>query len=180
MLKARIYMSNRERREYLECGKIVNTHGVGGAVKIESWCDDLETLADLNCIYLLQNGNYIKKKIISASILKKHVIARLEGIVDVDTAATLKECIVYASRDDIPLEEGDYFIIDLIGLPVIDVDSGIKYGEISEVFNAGASDIYTVRTERGEAMIPAVPEFIIRIDIETGVFVRPIEGMFDI
>ncbi len=173
-------MGKREYREYLECGKIVNTHGVAGAVKIESWCDDLETLAELDAIYLLDNGSYIKKKILSASIFKKHVIAKLDGIVDVDSAAALKERVVFASRDDIPLEEGDYFIVDLIGLPVIDVDSGIKYGEVSEVFNAGASDIYTVRTENGEAMIPAVPEFVIRIDTETGIYVRPIEGMFDI
>ena len=111
--------------------------------------------------------------------MKRHVLATIEGINDVDTAMALKETVVYAERDDIPLEEGDYFIIDLVGLPVIDVDTDVKYGTVSDVFNAGASDIYTVKTENGDRMIPAVPEFIIRIDLESGIYVRPIEGMFD-
>ena len=172
-------MSNKKDNQYLECGKIVNTHGVKGAVKLESWCDSPDTLADLEYIYFKVNGSYIEKRILSASVFKRHVIASLEGVNDIDTAASLKETVIYADRDDIPLDEGDFFITDLIGLPVIDADSGIEYGKVSEVFNTGASDIYTVKTEDGERMIPAVPEFIIEIDLERGIFVRPIEGMFD-
>ncbi len=172
-------MSNVNDKQYLECGKIVNTHGIKGAVKLESWCDYPETLSDLEYIYFKINGEFEEKRILSASVFKRHVIAYIEGINDIDAASALKETVIYADRDDIPLEEGDYFITDLIGLPVIDADSGVEYGEVSEVFNTGASDIYTVKTADGERMIPAVPEFIIEIDLERGIFVRPIEGMFD-
>ena len=172
-------MTNGIENKYLECGKIINTHGVKGAVKLESWCDSPETLADLSRIYLNINGSFEERKVISATVMKRHVMAYIEGITDIDTAASLKETVVYADRDDIPLEDGDFFIIDLVGLPVIDADSGIEYGKVSDVFNTGASDIYTVKTENGERMIPAVPEFIIEIDTERGIFVRPIEGMFD-
>ena len=165
--------------KYLECGKIINTHGVRGAVKIESWCDSPDILADLPYIYFKTADGFEKRKILSSSVMKRHVLATIEGINDVDTAMALKERVVYAERGDIPLEEGDYFIIDLVGLPVIDVDTEVKYGVISDVFNAGASDIYTVKTENGDRMIPAVPEFIINIDLEKGIFIRPIEGMFD-
>lgn len=165
--------------KYLECGKIINTHGIKGAVKLESWCDSPETLADLEYIYLKSGDGFEKRRVISATVMKRHVMAYIEGITDIDSAAAMKETVVYADREDIPLEEGDFFISDLIGLPVIDVDSGIEYGKISEVFNTGASDIYTVKTEDGERMIPAVPEFIIEINVERGVFVRPIEGMFN-
>ncbi len=171
-------MSNQENK-YLECGKIINTHGVKGAVKLESWCDSPETLAELSVIYLKKGSSFEERKIISATVMKRHVMAYIEGINDIDTAASFKETVVYADRADIPLEEGDFFIIDLVGLPVIDADSGVEYGKISEVFNTGASDIYTVKTPDGERMIPAVPEFIIEIDTERGVFVRPIEGMFN-
>jgi 16S rRNA processing protein RimM len=171
-------MSNKDKK-YLECGKIVNTHGIKGAVKLESWCDYPETLAELECIYFKVNGEFEERRIVSASVFKRHVIACVEGINDIDTAAALKETVIYADREDIPLEEGDYFITDLIGLPVIDADNGKEYGTVSEVFNTGASDIYTVKTAEGERMIPAVPEFIIDIDLERGIFVRPIEGMFD-
>ncbi len=171
-------MSNKEKK-YLECGKIVNTHGVKGAVKLESWCDSPETLAELPAVYFKKGEGFEERKIISATVMKRHVMAYIEGITDIDAAASLKETVVYADRADIPLEEGDYFIIDLVGLPVIDADSGVEYGRISDVFNTGASDIYTVKTASGDRMIPAVPEFIIEIDTERGVFVRPIEGMFD-
>ena len=172
-------MKNGSEKKYLECGKIVNTHGVKGAVKIESWCDSPEILADLPCVYFKKGDSYEKRDVLSSSVMKRHVLATLEGINDVDVAMTLKETVVYAERDDIPLEEGDYFIIDLVGLPVIDADNGTEYGTVSDVFNAGASDIYTVKTANGDRMIPAVPEFVINIDLEKGIFVRPIEGMFD-
>ena len=172
-------MKTVNEKKYLECGKIVNTHGVKGAVKIESWCDSPEILADLPCVYFKKGDFYEKRDVLSSSVMKRHVLATLEGINDVDVAMTLKETVVYAERDDIPLEEGDYFIIDLVGLPVIDADNGTEYGTVSDVFNAGASDIYTVKTANGDRMIPAVPEFVINIDLEKGIFVRPIEGMFD-
>lgn len=171
-------MSKKDEK-YLECGKIVNTHGIKGAIKLESWCDSPETLAELPCIYFKNGTSFMQRKMLSATVMKHHVVAYVEGVTDIDMAASLKETVVYADRDDIPLEEGDFFISDLVGLPVFDADSGFEYGTISDVFNTGASDIYTIKTADGERMIPAVPEFVIEIDTDRGVFVRPIEGMLD-
>ena len=172
-------MNGGNENKYLECGKIINTHGVKGGIKIESWCDSPEVLLDLNKIYFKTGDGFEKRKIISSTVMKRHVMAYIEGVNDIDTAAALKETVIYADREDIPLEDGDFFIIDLVDLPVIDVDSGVEYGKVSDVFNTGASDIYTVKTPGGDRMIPAVPEFIIEIDTDRGIFVRPIEGMFD-
>ena len=91
----------------------------------------------------------------------------------------MKNKIIYASRDDIELEEGDFFIADLVGLPVIDADSGKEYGKLTDVINTGASDIYVIKTPTGEAMMPAVDEFVEEIDLDKGIFVKPIEGMFE-
>lgn len=165
--------------QYLECGKIINTHGVRGQVKLECWCDTPECLAGLPVLYLEQNGEFSPLRVRSASVQKRFVLASLEGIDGIDAAEALRGTVVFAARDDLPLGEGDCFIADLIGLPVIDADSGRVYGSIADVFNAGASDIYTVSTDAGERMIPAVDEFVIRIDTGEGVFIRPIGGMFD-
>jgi 16S rRNA processing protein RimM len=165
--------------KYLECGRIINTHGIKGEVKIDSWCDSPEILAELDRVYFKENAAFVEKRVIRAYVHKRFVIAAIEGISDIDTAESMKDTVIYASRDDVPLDEGDYFIADLIGLPVIDADSGKLYGKISEVFNNGATDIYTVNTESGERMIPAVDEFIVSVDFDEGVLVRPIEGMFD-
>lgn len=172
-------MSNSQSR-FLECGQVINTHGIAGKVKLDSWCDSPEVLASLGKIAISDGkGGFIIKKVISASVQKRFVLAQLEGINTPEEADRLRGTVIYAERDDLPLAPGSFFIADLIGLPVYDYDSGKKYGVISDVFNAGASDIYTVTTESGEKMIPAVDEFVIETDLEKGIAVRPIEGMFD-
>jgi 16S rRNA processing protein RimM len=91
----------------------------------------------------------------------------------------LKGKVLYAKREDFHLEEGEYFIADLTGLKVIHADTGEQLGTVKEVINRGASDLYVIRTKTGEGMIPAVEEFVDRVDPEAGIFARPIEGMLD-
>ena len=165
-------------QKYLECGIITNTHGINGVVKAESWCDSPEILASLEKVFILENGKMKKYKINSASVFKRFVLLELVGVTTVEDAEKLREKILYLERDDLELEDGEVFIADLIGLPVIDADSGIEYGKVTDVINAGASDIYVIDTPNGEAMMPAVKEYVESIDLEKGVFVRPIEGMF--
>jgi len=168
-----------EKKKYLECGKIVNTHGVKGAVKLESWCNTPHDLAELERIFISQPGGMKEYHVKHASVFKQFVIAELDGINDFDTAFALKNKTAYASRDDFLLEDGDYFIADLIGLPVIDVNTKAVYGKLKEIINRGASDIYVIDTDSGEKMMPAVDEFVKEIDVNKGIFVAPIEGMLD-
>lgn len=168
-----------KKKQYLECGKIVNTHGFRGAVKLESWCNTPEDLADLSRLFLMEKDGMRCLTVKHASVFKQFVIVELEGIVDLDMAMALKNRVVYAAREDFSLEEGDFFIVDLIGLPVIDATSGAEYGTLSDIINRGASDIYVIKTPDGERMMPAVDEFVKKVDVENGIFVSPIEGMFD-
>lgn len=164
---------------YMECGKIINTHGCYGAVKLESWCNSPEDLAALKKLYLSSGSAYREFKVLKASVFKQFVIATLETVNTMDLALSLKGQIVYAKRDEFDLAEGEFFLADLIDLPVIDAQSGKVYGTLSETINRGASDIYVVQTPNGERMIPAVDEFVKRIDVEKGIFVTPIAGMLD-
>lgn len=166
-------------KKFIECGKIVNTHGCRGGVKAESWCNSESDLADFKRIFTLENSQYIEHKVIKASVFKQFVIFELSGIDDMDKAMLMKNKTIFAARDDFDLEDGEFFLADMIGLPVIDADSNEKYGVLKEIINRGASDIYVIITENGERMMPAVDEFIDRVDIENGIFIRPIEGMLD-
>jgi 16S rRNA processing protein RimM len=168
-----------EEKRYIECGKIINTHGCHGGLKLESWCDSPEILASFERIFIKKAGAYAEFKVKKSAIFKQFVLFDLAGVADMDAALALKNTVVYADRDDFELEEGDYFIADIIGCDVIDADNGTVYGKLSEVVNRGASDIYVVKTEKGEAMIPAVYEFIDRVEVGKAVYVRPISGMFD-
>ena len=167
------------KSQYLECGKIVNTHGVKGGLKLESWCDTPQDLASLKKVYLKNGAEYKMHKVKKASIFKQFVLFELEGINNIDIAMTLKGRVVFADRDDISIDEDAFFIADIIGLDVIDLESGEKIGTLSDVLNLGASDLYEINTKNGKKLIPAVPEFIKEIDLEKGIFVSLIEGMLD-
>ena len=165
------------KKQYLECGIIINTHGVRGDVKLESLCDSPEVLASLERVFVLENGNYREIEVKHTSIFKQFVLATLDGIDDMDKAIAMKGTTLYANRDDFELGEGDFFIADLLGLPVIDNIDGKVYGKIKDVVNRGASDIYVVTTPTGERMIPVVDEFVKRVDLESGVYVETIPGL---
>ncbi len=166
-----------EKKNYLECAIIINTHGVTGNVKLESLCDSPEVLAGLKRVFFLENGKYREAKMLHASVFKSFVIASIEGVSDMDTAIALKGKTVYAFREDFELDDGDFFIVDLIGLDVIDNTSGRVYGQVTDVINRGASDIYVVSTPSGERMMPAVKEFVKKTDLEKGIFVETIPGL---
>ena len=167
------------KSQFLECGKIVNTHGVRGGLKLESWCDTPQDLASLKKVFLENGGEYQCYKVKKASVFKQFVLFELDGINNIDIAMTLKGRVVFADRDDISIDEDAFFIADIIGLDVIDMATGEKIGTLSDVLNLGASDLYEINTKSGKKLIPAVPEFIKEVDTEKGIFVSLIEGMLD-
>ena len=115
-------------------------------------------------------------RVLAARVHKQTVLARLEGVEDVNAAMRLKGRRVFIDRADAKLPKGGYFIQDIIGAEVV-TESGESVGKLTEVIDAPASMVYVVKGER-ERLIPAVPEFILRTDADAGVItVRLIEGM---
>ena len=161
-----------EKKRYLEAGRIVNTHGVRGEVKIQPWADSPEFLRGFSRLYI--DGR--PYRLLSARVHKSSVIASLEDVDDVNAAMALRDKTVFIDRREARLPEGGYFIQDLIGAKVVTED-GAELGTLAEVLNMPASDVYVVRGER-EILIPAVPQFIISRDIDAGVItVRMMEGL---
>ena len=168
------------KRAYLECGKIINTHGFRGAVKLENRCDAPEILAGLKRIWFYEaDGTYRPCRVLHASVQKQFVIATLEGVCDEESANKLRERLIYAAREDIPVPEGGNFIVDIIGLPVKDADTGELLGEVANIDTRGVRDLYVIKTEKGEFMVPAVDAFIIKVDTDDAVYLRPIPGLID-
>ena len=111
--------------EYLPAGKIVNTHGFRGTVKLESWCDAPQILASLDTIWFCKNKEYTPRRVLHASVFKQFVLMDLEGVESEEAANALRNTEVFAAREDLPVEEGSFFIADLIGLPVKHADTGM-------------------------------------------------------
>lgn len=161
-----------EKEKYLEAGKIVNTHGVRGEVKIMPWADSPEFLQKIKTLYV--GGEAVK--VTASRVHKGAVLAKLEGVDDVNAAMALKNKVVHISRKDVKLPRGSFFIADIIGARVVTED-GTELGTLADVMEMPAQNIYLVKGER-EIMIPAVEEFILKTDVKNGVItVRLIEGM---
>ena len=168
------------KQAYLECVKIVGTHGVRGEVRIESYCDTPDVITKLPTLLFRDGaGNFTARRIMRAFVGRGQAVVALEGVSDMDAAILLKNTVVYAKREDVPIDEGAVFIADLIGLPVIDAQNGRVYGKLLDVRQMPSSDMYVIKTRVKEVLFPVVDEFLDRVDTETGVYIRPIPGFFD-
>lgn len=161
-----------EKQQYIEAGRIVNTHGVAGEVKIEVWLDSPAFLRRFPRIFV----GGVEKKLLGGRVQKHFLIAKLEGVDDVNAAMALKEKTITVDRGDIRLPKGSFFLQDILGARVVD-EQGNEVGMLTDVLERPAQNIYVVQGET-EHLIPAVPEFILKTDADAGIVtVRLIEGM---
>ena len=162
-----------EKKPFIEAGRIVNTHGVRGEVKIEVWLDSPQFFKSFKRLYTA-GGEELK--VLSARVQKDFVIAKLAGVEDVNAAMALKNKVVSIRRTDAALPHGAFFLQDILGARVVDED-GNEIGVLEDVLETPASNVYVVRGKT-EHLIPAVPEFIKKTDADAGVVtVHLIEGM---
>ena len=166
--------------QFFRVGVITSTHGIRGEVKVYPTTDDPQRFKKLKKVILDDGKQRLDMEVASVKFFKNMVILKFKGIDNINDVEKYKQADLLVTRENaVKLEEGEYFIADLYGLDVIDADNGQVYGKITDVVNRGASDIYIVDTPNGERMIPVVDEFVDRVDVNEGVFIRPIEGMLD-
>lgn len=166
------------KKEYLEAGKIVTIHGIKGEVKIMPYCDSAELFCEFDRFFLGKNHTEIGVE--RSRVQKNMVIAKLEGIDTPEEAEKLRNKILFMHRDDLELDDNTYFIQDLIGVEAKDADSGFVYGKIVDVMQTGANDVYVVKGEEKEYLIPAIAEVVVSTDIDSDIMlIRPLEGLFD-
>ncbi len=163
------------KNKYLDAGKIVNTHGIRGELKIYPLCDSPEFLLEFDRFFI--GGEEIG--VISSRVHKNVTLMRLEGIEHIDQAEAMIGKILQIDCEDIELDEGQYFIEDLIGLRVVDADSGKEYGTLKSVIQTGANDVYEVQGDK-LYLVPKIDEVVLDTDLEKGVItIRPLKGLFD-
>ncbi|MBR3282860.1 MAG: 16S rRNA processing protein RimM [Ruminococcus sp.] len=166
------------KKQYLEAGKIVTTHGIRGEVKIMPYTDVPELLCEFDRLFIGKEHREIN--IERSRVFKNTVIAKLEGIDTPEAAEKLRNKILYMHRDDLELDDDTYFIQDLIGMEVRDADSGQVYGRLDDVMQTGANDVYVIKGEDKEYLVPAIADVIVSTDLENDVMtIRPLEGLFD-
>lgn len=162
----------------LEIGQIVNTFGIKGEVKVIPFTDDINRFDDLKKVYVKSKKESKLYKVESVRYHKNMVLLKLENINNPEDGQTLKNTFLEVDREDaIPLEEGTYFIVDLIGLDVY-TDDGKLLGKVDDIYNAGANDIYVVKDELGkQILLPGIDDVIKEVKLEDRIIVHLIPGL---
>ena len=160
------------KQPFIEAGRVVNTHGVRGEVKVEVWLDSPAFMRRFKT-WTLDGRSY---KVLSARPQKDFLLARLEGVADVNAAMALQGRTVRVDRAEAKLPEGSFFLQDILGARV-QTETGEPVGILEDILETPANRVYVVKGET-EHLIPAVPEFILATDPEAGLItVRLIGGM---
>lgn len=164
--------------EKIKIGKIVNTVGLKGEVKVYNYSDSIEIYETIESIYVEDRLTVIE----NVRAQKNMVILKLEGADDRNAAEALRGKELYITEDDLPeLPEGQYYVRDLIGMSVTEEDGNLL-GYVTDVLQNTAQDIFEVESENGKKLlIPKVDQFVLNIDAEKReITVRLIEGMLDL
>ncbi len=168
--------------DLLEVGKIINTHGLKGEVKVVTWTDTPDVFEDLSTVYINQKNEYTPLTVGAIKYQKNNLIVKFKELSDINEAEALKNHILCAERSELgELEEGVYYIADLIGITV-KKENGEVLGTIKEVLQTGANDIYVVKREnKKDLLIPVLPSVVLSVDIaEKAAVVRLLEGLEDL
>ncbi len=167
-------------KQFLEIAKIVATQGVRGEVRCQYYCDAPEVLCEFDVLYLNKGKTEIHVE--RAYPHKNLVILKIEGVNSIEDAQKYIGKMLYLDRDDAELPEETYFIQDIIGLTVKDADTGEVYGKVAQVYQNGAADVYSIKTEDGrELMFPCIDEVVKKIDINGGeILITPLDGLFEV
>ncbi len=155
--------------DLLQIGVITTTHGVRGEVKVFPTTDDPMRFKKLKQVILDTGKEQIELEVAGARFFKNLVILKFKGIDNINDVEQYRQKSLYVTRENaVPLGENEYFIADLIGLKVVS-DEGEELGDLSDVLQTGANDVYVVSKENTpDLLIPAIRDCIRQVDIENG------------
>lgn len=151
----------------LQVGVIASTHGLKGEVKVFPTTDDVMRFKKLKKIILDTGKEQLTLEIQGVKFFKQFAILKFKGIEDINDVEKYKGKGLFVERSDaVELEEGEYFIADMIGMKVI-TDDKKEFGILTDVMETGANDVYVIETTDGkEVLIPAIKQCIINIDVK--------------
>lgn len=168
--------------DLLRVGVIANTHGIRGEVKVFPTTDDPARFKVLKHVILDAGREKLNLEIQSVKFFKNMVILKFKGIDNINDTERYKGKDLLVTRENaVPLEEGEYFIADLIDLDVVDED-GNKLGILYDVMQTGANDVYVVKNQENgkEILLPGIEECILDINLEEKkITVHLMEGLVD-
>jgi 16S rRNA processing protein RimM len=153
---------------YISIGRIVNTHGIRGEVKVKVFSDSLDRFEGVKMVYAISDENAGERKILTIIGLryqKDMALMTFGEVHDMTDAEKLKNSFLQVLESELPpLPEGRYYIYQLEGLTVWEKD--VCYGKLTEVLQPGSNDVYVVNDGKRELLIPALKTVIKAVDLD--------------
>ena len=168
-----------EKLTVFRIGQIVNTQGLKGEVRVYPYTDDINRFDELEYFYIDKNLNN-KYEVERVRYKGNMVIMKIKDIDSIELAEKLKTKNMYIGREQgRELDEGEFFVSDLIGFDVFTVD-GEKVGVLKDVLQHAINDVYVVSSGEKEYLIPSIEKFVPTIDLDQNkMIIDPIKGMLD-
>ncbi len=165
-------------KEYISIGQIINTYGVKGELKVYPLTDNINRFNDLEDIYIELNEELKNFRIEYIKCMNNLVVMKLKGIDDIDSAKKLQNHYINVHRNNaIKLPENTYFVCDIIDADVYTVE-GLYLGKVYDVIQTGSNDVYIVKKQNSEILIPALKIIIKDLNIiEKRIIVDLPEGL---
>ncbi|MGM9892227.1 ribosome maturation factor RimM [Limosilactobacillus sp.] len=162
-------------------GKIVNTHGIRGEVRVIPTTDFIEErFAPQHKLYLQTAGAPLELTIEKARQHKGFVLVKFVGYDNINDVEKFRDHELQVSGEDQqPLEDGQYYYHQIIGLTVKTVDDGRELGTIKEILSPGANDVWVVkRAGKQDLLLPVIDDVVKKVDLANGqVLVELMEGL---
>jgi len=165
--------------DYYNVGKVTSAHGIKGEIKVYPLTNVPERFYELEYVWVFDDQQRPRKYDIGyVKIISKRVCVKLKGIDNRDEAEKLKGAFLKVdSQNALKLEKDEYFIKDLIGMKVY-TEEGDFVGTLVEVLQTGANDVYVIKGEEREILIPAIKEVVKKVDVDNKVMVvHLLEGL---
>ncbi|KRM13106.1 ribosome maturation factor RimM [Paucilactobacillus suebicus] len=165
--------------KYYNVGKIVNTHGIRGEVKVVSTTDFPDERFKVGNTLYIEDADPIKVTVKSARMQKNFFLVTFKEFNDINQIEKFKTHQLMVSEDDQQdLEDGKYYHHQIIGLGVQTLD-GKKLGTIKEILSPGANDVWVVkRPKKSDLLLPVIDDVIKKVDLDNQtVFVELMEGL---
>lgn len=166
--------------QLLQVGIISSTHGVRGEVKVFPTTDDVKRFKKLKEVLLYTGKEYQKMQIEGVKFFKQFVIIKFKDYDNIDDIMKYKGMGLYVTRENaVKLQKDEYFIADLIGMQVENEDGSFR-GELKDVLETGANDVYIVKWQDREVLIPAIKECVLSVNMEKNEMkVHLLDGLLD-
>lgn len=152
--------------KYISVGQIIGVYGIKGELKVYPLTDNTKRFDDLVDVFIEIENEISRFKVNYVKYLKNLVIVKLKGIDSIESAEEFCSKYIKVSRKDaVKLSSDSYFICDLIEAEVFTVE-GLYLGKVKDVIKTGSNDVYIVKNEEKEVLIPALKSIFKKIDIE--------------